>query len=339
MFDRRLIPLLLLFLCFAPAKGQDRDALTARLLEAQSNTSIDDPVLKPWHLVLAVQLFDPYGKPAEQGTVEEWWAGPKRAKTTYSFPSYTATELRTEAGAFRTKSASAPPFQAEALMEQVTHPIATESYAAQTTPVLRQQSFGTVALDCIAINQPGRNVEPPVAVETYCFNPGTSILRVSSDTEFLTLRNALGKFQGRNVGTDISTNVGNVKLWSGHVTALSTLADEDASLFTPTADLEALPVQTVYAGAPVIAGTRLSGMTPTYPYNAKARHLSGTVILRGVISTEGKIVSVTPIFSSDLVFTGAAIAAVRTWTYKPYLLNGQPTQVNTMITTHFNISN
>jgi protein TonB len=32
----------------------------------------------------------------------------------------------------------------------------------------------------------------------------------------------------------------------------------------------------------------------------------------------------------------AALAAVRQWTYKPYLLNGEPTELQTTITVNFN---
>jgi protein TonB len=34
----------------------------------------------------------------------------------------------------------------------------------------------------------------------------------------------------------------------------------------------------------------------------------------------------------------AALAAVRTWRYKPYLLNGQPVEVETTITVIFTLS-
>jgi protein TonB len=30
--------------------------------------------------------------------------------------------------------------------------------------------------------------------------------------------------------------------------------------------------------------------------------------------------------------------AVRQWTYKPYLLNGEPTDVDTMVTVNFNLN-
>jgi protein TonB len=33
---------------------------------------------------------------------------------------------------------------------------------------------------------------------------------------------------------------------------------------------------------------------------------------------------------------GAALEAVKTWRYKPYILNGEPTEVETTITVNFN---
>jgi protein TonB len=35
---------------------------------------------------------------------------------------------------------------------------------------------------------------------------------------------------------------------------------------------------------------------------------------------------------------GAALDAVRQWRYKPYLLNGEPTEVDTTVTVNFNLN-
>ena len=38
------------------------------------------------------------------------------------------------------------------------------------------------------------------------------------------------------------------------------------------------------------------------------------------------------------MLTGAAIDAVKQWRYKPYILNGEPTEVSTTITVNFNLN-
>ena len=37
------------------------------------------------------------------------------------------------------------------------------------------------------------------------------------------------------------------------------------------------------------------------------------------------------------MFNNSAMEAVRQWTYKPYLLNGNPTEVETTITVNYSI--
>jgi TonB family protein len=65
---------------------------------------------------------------------------------------------------------------------------------------------------------------------------------------------------------------------------------------------------------------------PIYPSEAK----SGQVVLRVTISKQGDVTQVTPVAGSPILIT-AAIDAVEQWKYKPYVLNGQPVEVDTTI--------
>ena len=87
----------------------------------------------------------------------------------------------------------------------------------------------------------------------------------------------------------------------------------------------------------VIAGLRESGTNPTYPPDAKAAGVSGSVVLHAIISKVGTIESL-QIVSGPQELQQAAWDAVKTWVYKPYLLNGQPTAVETTITVNFSLA-
>lgn len=70
---------------------------------------------------------------------------------------------------------------------------------------------------------------------------------------------------------------------------------------------------------------------PPAPKNIGA----GTVVLSIVIDCSGKVISDKVVsFGSDAMGR-AAMAAVNTWTYKPYLLNGNPVEVQTTVTISF----
>ena len=84
----------------------------------------------------------------------------------------------------------------------------------------------------------------------------------------------------------------------------------------------------------VIAGNKLAGSTPAYPPIAKAAHVSGAVVLHAVISRAGTIQSLSVVSGPEML-RGSAVAAVQDWRYRPYLLNGEPTEVDTTITVNF----
>lgn len=87
----------------------------------------------------------------------------------------------------------------------------------------------------------------------------------------------------------------------------------------------------------VMAGQLVTKTTPVYPPIARAAHVGGTVVLHAIISKSGAIQDL-KVESGPPMLQGAALDAVRQWRYKPYLLNGEPTEVDTTITVNFNLN-
>jgi periplasmic protein TonB len=73
---------------------------------------------------------------------------------------------------------------------------------------------------------------------------------------------------------------------------------------------------------------------PTYPKQARAKKLSGSVVLQAVISKQGKVDSL-QLVSGDPQLAQAAAEAVKQWRYKPYSRNGEPTDFQTKVTVDF----
>ena len=84
----------------------------------------------------------------------------------------------------------------------------------------------------------------------------------------------------------------------------------------------------------VISGLLLAPIQPIYPAIAKAAHLEGTVVIQAIISQSGHIESA-HVVSGPAMLQGAALDAVRGARYRPYLLNNQPTEVDTTISITF----
>jgi TonB family protein len=75
---------------------------------------------------------------------------------------------------------------------------------------------------------------------------------------------------------------------------------------------------------------------PQYPQNARQKHIEGVVVLTAVIDARGDVQDLT-LASGDPLLAPAASEAVKQWKYKPYLLNGEPTNMETQITVSFTL--
>ena len=84
----------------------------------------------------------------------------------------------------------------------------------------------------------------------------------------------------------------------------------------------------------VTPGKLIKRVAPKYPKEARKRRIHGQVILKGTITKDGHLIDL-KIVSGDPVFVEAAIAAVKRWKYKPYLLYGTPVEVDTTISVNF----
>lgn len=85
-----------------------------------------------------------------------------------------------------------------------------------------------------------------------------------------------------------------------------------------------------------MAGNLLEKTPPQYPAIAKAARIQGTVVLQATIAKTGLIQNLR-VISGPPMLQQAAVDAVRSWRYKPYLLNGQPVDVETTINVVFNL--
>jgi TonB family protein len=82
---------------------------------------------------------------------------------------------------------------------------------------------------------------------------------------------------------------------------------------------------TVSAG--VAMGMLKTKVDPTYPGDLR---ISGTVVLHAIISSRGRVESL-KVVSGPTVLQQSALEAVRQWTFRPYLLNDRPVEVETAI--------
>lgn len=86
----------------------------------------------------------------------------------------------------------------------------------------------------------------------------------------------------------------------------------------------------------VAEGNLVNRVEPQYPQMAKVAHVQGDVVLQALISKNGAIENLRAV-SGHPILIQAAMEAVKQWRYKPYLLNGEPVEVETTITVKFHM--
>jgi protein TonB len=92
----------------------------------------------------------------------------------------------------------------------------------------------------------------------------------------------------------------------------------------------------VNISAGVAVGMLIQKTQPIYPPIAKAARVQGTVILQATISKAGTIENLR-VVSGPAMLQQAALDAVKTWRYRPYLLNNDPVEVETTVNVIFSL--
>lgn len=114
------------------------------------------------------------------------------------------------------------------------------------------------------------------------------------------------------------------------------LADNSAisgAIFDSNAKAKYVP-KVVAISAGVADGMIIRKTPPLYPRFAQEARISGKVVLKATITKQGTIEGV-QVLSGPKVLAPSAVDAVKTWKYRPYMLDSQPVAVETTITVLF----
>lgn len=86
----------------------------------------------------------------------------------------------------------------------------------------------------------------------------------------------------------------------------------------------------------VMSANLISAPAPDYPVLARMARVEGQVILQAVVSRNGSVL-VTHALQGHHLLRGAAERAVKRWRYRPYLMDGRPTDVETVVFVNFRL--
>ena len=120
-----------------------------------------------------------------------------------------------------------------------------------------------------------------------------------------------------------------------------TPASMDGGSALPGSTFAAKAAKVVPTGAAISGGVAeglLIRRTPAvYPSIAKSAHVEGAVVIGATITKSGSLANLR-VVSGPGMLREAAMDAVKSWRYRPYMLNNQPIDVDTTISVVFSLS-
>jgi TonB family protein len=308
--------------------------------------NFDDPALKPWHLKASYQIYGENSMPTAQGTYEHWWVSPKVYRNSWTRPGVVHTDWHTADGKHAYRGEGALDYFEYALQSSLLSPLPDEGDLDPEKSRLEREDkkFGSVRLSCVqvisAMPKQARMQQVPLGLfPTYCFSDKLPILRVEFSWGSIAIEfSKIVKMQGRYLPREIAIFEGRLKLLTANVDSIEGISATDPALIPP-ADVRMSSMDKVQLASGLTTGMLLKKEVPVYPQDAKERRVSGTVVLQGVIGRDGAVHDLRVLENPWSSLTASALWAVSHWRYKPYLVNGDPVEVETTINVIYQLGN
>lgn len=315
----------------APAEQQSAGDPKALMMEAAKLNGITGDGIKPWHLKATWTQLDPEGKTTDQGTFEEFWAGPARFKRTCVGSNMSRTEYGSDKGVMQSADSRPLPMDVRGFPHELIAPMPSVGAIEQSDFDLKQIDANGHKLSCLGFRR-----DPPPGI-SYCLSESQPLLRifVSANDSVQVLHNRILRFQDHFIAGDLKIVRSGKPVLTAHVETIELLDPVNDAELVPPAD--AVPAQQTFAISGGLAvGMIVNKVVPSYPIEARDQHISGTVILKAIIGKDGLIKDL-QVVSGHKLLQQSAIDAVRQWRYRPYLLYGEPVEVMTQISVVFNL--
>jgi periplasmic protein TonB len=164
----------------------------------------------------------------------------------------------------------------------------------------------------------------------------TPISRLEWPREINVIRHSDRSARPRAEETDLQPGAPNLPLGVGSDSSVPYVIGNILNTKGPTV-VRSAPANTRPLRVSILEEGRLLQKTqPIYPVPAKVAHIQGEVVLTALIARDGSVEGLRAVSGHPMLIP-AAIQAVSQWRYKPYILNGSATEVETTIRVNFKL--
>lgn len=289
----------------------------------------------PWHLKATYEVFGPDGKSTEKGTFEEWRLNSNQYRIALHSPSNSAEEFGTDHGAFKTSEQVWPRRPLSSIPAMIERPVPSPVNPEKIRLQNYERTFGGAKVPCTALIYSGWEL-PVQDAQGYCFATTNAILLYSTERDRLvqTLFQQNALVHGHYFAHEMQLLLEGKPWLKVHIDQLEGLSATGQQALTLPAGASPVTRYPPGAAGDITAGRLVKKVPPEYPLAAKQQGVQGTVILEGVIDTEGRVQQI-QVLAGPPMLQQAAIDAARQWVYTPYSLAGKPVEVETEIDVMF----
>lgn len=292
----------------------------------------------PYHLAADFETFDIEGHSDGRGTLDAYWDGKNRWRRTVTYKGATQTMI-SNSGIYQ----SSEPFHSSAgerlLISSLLDPIPrTDVSAGSPDFVIEGMKAGQLDLRCAVLRTKRPVISPdPTA---YCVESGHYVLRLSEQPGHESvIFNQTERFGAKLIPRTISVRQGKIERGRLNVLILTEWQPDDQTFMRSAGMIGGGMVRSsdTRGALGVSGGAIITAKEPRYPDGAAVTHISGTVVIACVINRQGAVSDAEVLSSPYKTLAKAALEAVQQWVYKPYVVDGQPTEVETTIDINFNL--
>jgi len=329
-------------LCKAAQEGslpKDPAALFALACEKNGLESSD---VQPWHIRGSYTFYDIKGNVEDKGVYEEWWVSAGRYKRSFTGQKFTQTEYATGGRLLRTGSQDWPSANVMLLRSSLIEPLLYDPILKEFTLKWHKKSFGKDKLDCVVFTYLIGNhlIVPDDFFPQACFEPSMPALRVTStggqsETTYDDITNFQGHFFPHHLRIFVAR-----KLSMDFTLDLAEVISQMPESF-PDVPPDAQPIDltsiSFKSDKGAVSTTRLmKRIAPNYPAEARGRRIQGEVTLKVTIGKDGHVEN-PKATGGPIALQEPSIDAVRQWVYRPFLVMGEPREVEVEVNVIFQL--
>jgi TonB family protein len=267
--------------------------------------------------------LDNYGHPVE-GSYLLLWNGPDQWREEINVPGYSEIKVAGKDVVSVKRTTQYLPWQISLLHGLLDYGHGLKLRQDEKVKEIRIQEVRGIEASCVEIAH-------KFAPRQVCIDPsnGTLVRELPFvDRNFIPVGTKMFPFSLSNIDHEKT-------LAAATVSELKTPAEFSASAFDPPAGAVSMPK---CEADKVHSGRLVARVNPVYPAAQRYAHVEGIVKLYAVIGTDGMLHNLEVVSRVDPALDSSALEAVRQWRYEPYICNGTPVEVESVVQVNFSLA-